>query len=158
MNPLAVCAFVALTFWVGGLTLFDAVVIPALFRALPREEAGRTAGLLFPAVERWISVWALVACVALLFFFRDRHWEVRSLVLELPVAVMAAFTLYSAWILQPEIQEVRGRMQQPEFQGTTHLEKLRFSFDWFHRLSVRLHGIILFLGWLTLTLLPRFLR
>lgn len=135
MEPLRACVLLALSFWVGGLTL----------------------RLLFPAVERWISVWVLAACFTLFLFFRGRHFQPRSLVLELPVAGMAALTLYSAWILQPEIREARGRMEQPEFQGTTHLEKLRFSFDRLHRLSVRLHGVILFLGWLTLCLAARFL-
>lgn len=139
------------------MTLFVGVVIPAAFRALPKEEAGRVVGLLFPPVERWGSLWALAACGTLLLLFHGRHFEIRSLVLEIPLAVSAVLTFYSAWVLQPELQDVRRRLPQPEFQGTAHLEKLRFSFNRLHRLSVRLHGAILFLGWLTLCLAARFL-
>ncbi|MBI3312534.1 MAG: DUF4149 domain-containing protein [Candidatus Omnitrophica bacterium] len=133
-------------------------VIPAAFRSLPREEAGRLVGLLFPPVQRWVSVWAAAACGMLFLLFYRRHLEARSLVLEIPLAIAALLTFYSAGIVQPEIQDIRRRMQQPEFQGTAHLEKLRVSFQHRHQLSVRLHGAILFLGWFTLCLAARFLN
>lgn len=148
----------SLALWIGGLTLFVLAVIPAVFRSLPKEEAGRLVGLLFPPVERWASVWALVASAAGLILFHRRHLEFRSLVLELPLAAAALLTFYSAFVVQPEAQDIRLRMGHPEFQGTAHLEKLRFSFNRLHRLSVRLHGAILFLGWFMLCLAARFLR
>lgn len=151
------CFLLSLSLWVGGLTLFVSVVIPAAFRSLSKEEAGRVIGFLFPPVERWSSLWALAASGTLLLLFHGRHFEPRSLVLELPVTLASLLILYSAWILQPEIREARERMQQPEFQGTAHLEKLRFSFNRLHYFSVRLHGVILFLGWFALCLTARFL-
>ena len=151
------CLVLSLALWIGGLTLFVLAVIPAVFRSFPKEEAGRLVGLLFPPVERWVSVWALAALVVLLLRFHGRHLEPRSLVLEIPLIAAALLTFYSAWVVQPEAQDVKRRMDQPEFKGTAHLEKLRFSFNRLHRLSVRLHGAILFLGWLTLCLAARFL-
>lgn len=132
------CFLLFLALWVGGLTFFVGV--------------GRA------PVGRWSSVWALAASGTLLLLFRGRHFEPRSLVLELPVALASLLTLYSACILQPEIWEARARMRQPEFQGTTHLEKLRFSFNRLHDFSMRLYGVILFLGWFALCLAARFLR
>lgn len=155
--PFASCAAVALSLWVGGLTLFLAVVTPALFRSLSREEAGRISGLLFPAVERWAAVWSAVSCGALFALYLGRHFQPRSLVMELPVLAMTVLTVYLTWILHPQINEQRELLAKPEFQGTVHAEKFRFAFGRLHRLSVRVHAVILFLGWLVLALIPRFL-
>ncbi len=150
MEILKSCAAIALSLWVGGLTLFVGVVTPILFRSLSREEAGRTVGLLFPAVDRWACVWSAVAVISLA--------ATRSLVLEMPVAVMAGLTAYLVWILNPQIAEQRQLLDKPEFQGTVHAEKFRFGFNRLHRLSVRVHAVILFLGWLALALVPNFLN
>ena len=152
----AIC-ILALALWVGGVTLFWLVVAPALRRS-GREEAGRVVSMLLPAVDRWSQVWGGVTAAALFGLFLHRHFHPRSLALELPVAIMATLTFYASHLLHPEIQDLRQRMTQPEFQGTVHLEKIRFSFNRLHRLSVRVKGLILFLGWLTLALIPSFLR
>lgn len=158
MEILKSCAAIALSLWVGGLTLFVGVVTPVSFRSLSREEAGRTIGLLFPAVDRWARVWSAVAVISLSGFYLGRHFQPRSLVLEIPVAVMAMLTGYLVFILHPQVREARQMLLQPEFQGTIHLEKYRFAFNRLHRASVRVHAVILFLGWLTLALVPNFLN
>ena len=157
MEILKSCAAIALSLWVGGLTLFVGVVTPVSFRSLGREEAGRTVGFLFPAVDRWACVWSVAAVISLAGFYWGRHFQPRSLVLEIPVAVMAALTVHLVWILNPQIAEQRQLLDQPEFQGTVHAEKFRFGFNRLHRLSVRVHAVILFLGWLALALVPSFL-
>ena len=148
---------IALALWVGGLSLFSLVVTPVSFRRLPKEEAGRFVGLLFPAVDRWAVVWGTIATLSLLVTFLNRHFAPRSLALEIPVGIMLLLSLHSAYILHPQIQELRRKMALPEFQGTAHLEKLRFAFSHLHRRSVQLHTVMLVLGWFSLGLLPRFL-
>ena len=149
---------ISLALWVGGLSLFSFVVIPVSFRRLPKEEAGRFVGLLFPAVYRWAVIWGTVTVISLFPVFLRRHFAARSLAIEIPIGVMLLLCLHSAYILQPQIQDLRRRMALPEFQGTAHLDKLRFSFGRLHRRSVQLYGLILVLGWFSLGLLPRFLR
>ena len=157
MPALESCATLGLGLWVGGLTLFLGVMVPVCFRKLGKEEAARALELLFPVVDRWAVVWGAVTCVSLFLIFMSRHFTLRSLVLEVPVGILFGLTLHSAWNLHPQIQDLRRRMAMPEFQGTAHLDKLRFSFNRLHRESVRMHGVLLFLGLLSLGLMPRFL-
>lgn len=146
-----------LSLWIGGLTLFVTVVTPISFRSLPREEAGRYIGLLFPAVDRWSLVWSTAAFFSLWGFYGGRYLHPRSLVLELPVGVMTVLTWYLVGVLHPQVREARQKMLQPELQGTVHRQKFQIAFDRFHRLSVRIHAVILFLGWFVLASIPSFL-
>lgn len=150
-------AQIALALWVGGLALFMGVVAPVSFRRFSREEAGRYLGVLFPAVDRWTLVWAVVTCASLYGLFLKQHFAPRSLVLELPVAAMAALTYYAGVVLHPQIQDLRRRLTLPELQGTAHQAKLEFAFGNLHRASVRVHAAILFLGLFALACASRLL-
>lgn len=151
------CASVGLGLWTGGLTLFFLVVTPASFRQLPKEEAGRWVGSLLPAVDRWSVVWGTVTCGSLFWVFLNRHFEPRSLALELPVLAMFLLTLHGAYVLHPQIQDLRRKIALPEYQGTARLEKFQFGFRHLHRNSVRLQMLNLVLGWYGLGVLPRIL-
>ena len=151
----SVCASIALGLWVGGLTLFLGVITPVSFRRFGKEEASQYVGALFPAVDRWNMVWGGAACGALYLILFNRHFLPRSLVLELPVAVMYLLTLHAGLVLHPQISDLRRRIADPKFAGTAHLEKLRYNFARLHKRSVQLHSAILFLGWFSLGLLPR---
>jgi len=158
MAVLKICAAISLSLWIGGLSLFVGVVVPAAFSAFQKEEAARFLGALFPSVDRWTLVWAAVTSGALFLVFLNRHLEPSSLVLELPVGVMFALTLYLGLILHPEIHDLKEKLDLPEFRGTAHQQTIQFAFERLHRRSVRLHGFLLFLGWLSLGLTPRFLK
>jgi len=151
------CASIALGLWVGGLSLFLGVVTPVSFRRFGKEEGGQYVSALFPAVDRWEMVWGGVACGVLYLIFFNRHFLLRSLVLELPVAVMYLLTLHAGLVLHPQISNLRRWIADPKFAGTAHLEKLRYCFARLHKRSVQLHAVILFLGWFSLGLLPRLL-
>lgn len=152
------CALIGLSVWVGGLILLSGVVTPAAFRSLKREEASRFLEVLFPAVDRWACVWAWITVGALAVLFWKRHFEPASLVLEIPVGIMFLLTHHLAYVLHPQIREVKRKINLPEFQGTQHQETMRFAFEGMHRNSVRLHLAILILGFFALALVPRFLR
>jgi len=158
MPIIKICASIGLGVWVGGLTLWMGVVTPTVFRSLKKEEAGRFLGVLFPAVDRWASVWGLVSAGFLFLLFYGRHFEPRSLVLELPVLVMLILTLYCTFILHPQVRDLKGKLGREEFQGTAHLETVRFAFSNLHKRSVQLHLLILILGWFSLGLVPGFLE
>lgn len=149
--------WMALAFWIGGLTLFGMVITPALLRSLDREQAGKTAGCLFPAVDRWTSLWAVAASCSLVWGAGRLGRDPRLIFLQLLVFGTTLLTLYVAWLLHPQIQDHRQNMERPEFQGTVHLEKLQFVFQQLHRRSVKLHAVTLFLGWFLLALAARWL-
>jgi len=139
---LPIFAAISLALWVGGLGLFICRFLDAIF----------------PGVDRWGLVWGTAAMGALILLFLNRHFALRSLVLEVPVAVMYLVTLHLTLVLHPEIYELKRKLSLPEFQGTAHRQTIQFAFNRLHRLSVQLHGIILVLGLLSLGLTPRFLR
>lgn len=134
------CASIAMGLWVGGLS----------FGCRYTDTPSR-------ALDRWGMVWGGVTCGALYGVFLGRHFLLRSLVLELPVAVMLLLTLHAGLVLHPQISDLRRRIAEPKFAGTAHLEKLRTCFARLHRRSVQLHTVILFLGWFSLGLVPRLL-
>lgn len=158
MQTFRICATISLALWVGALSLFAGVVTPVIFKTLKREEAGRLLGALFPAVDRWCLVWGAVTVGNLLAIFFNRHFEARSLVLEIPIAVMFWLTLHVNYVLHPQIRDLKRKIELPEFQGTAHQQAMQFSFQRLHRRSVRLHGIVLTLGLLCMGLLPGFLK
>lgn len=153
-----IAASIGLALWVGGLSLLLCVVSPVVFRSHEKEAAGRFMGLLLPATDRWMSVWGGVTVAALLLFFVDRHFEPRALFLELPVGAMFLLTVYCTYVLHPQIRDLKSRLAQPQFQGTAHLETIRFSFHRLHKRSLQLHLAILALGWFCLGLAPSFLE
>jgi len=152
-----ICAWISLSLWIGGLVLWTAVVTPAAFRCFKKEEAGRFLRPLFPAVDRFLLVWALVAAGAIFLSFWNQHLSPQALALEVPVGVMSGLTVYLVEILHPQIRDLSKDLADSKYQGTAHLEKIRFAFNRLHRLSVRLHVIILTLGFLSLGLCPRVL-
>ncbi len=147
-----------LSLWVGSLALFMGVVTPAIFKNLPKEEAGKVVGILFPAVDRWLLACAAVAVGSLFFLFLNRHFALSSLFLEIPVGLMVVLTLYTSLVLHPQIRELKRTMNLSSFQGTTHQQTIQFTFNRLHLRSVQLNTAILALGLLSLGLTPKFLK
>ena len=144
----------ALALWVGGLAFFMLVVAPVSFRTLGKEEAGRILGFLFPVLDRWGLACGAAACMALYGVFLRRHFEPRSLLLEVPVAMMFLLTLHVAVILHPQIRDIRDRVARPEYEGTARQGRLQFVFRNLHRRSVQIHMGILALGLFSVGVFP----
>lgn len=106
-------------------------------------------------VDRWSVGWGTVTCIALAGALLNRHFEPASLALELPVGVMLLITLHGAYVLHPQIQDLRRKIALPEYAGTARLEKFEFCFRNLHRNSVRIQMVNLVLGWYCLGILPR---
>lgn len=149
---------VALALWVGGLAILMAVVTPAAFRSLPKEEVGRYLGVLFPMANRWFLFWSATAMVALFFLFLNRHFHLRSLVIEIPLGLMFVLTVYASLILYPQIHDMKRKIHLPEFQGTAHQQTMTFAFNQLHMRSVQIHAAVLVLGIISLILTPKFLE
>ncbi len=149
---------ISLSLWIGGSAFFAAVVTPAAFRSLGKEEVGRFLAAIFPAADRWACVCGAVAVLSLYPIFLDRHLETSSLVLELPVLFGLLLTCHNTLIVHPQIRELKRKMNLPEFQGTSHYQTIQFAFGRMHRLSVRLYLGALLLGLLSLGLTPAALK
>ena len=148
------CVVIGLGFWIGGLSLFLGIITPVSFRRFGKDGAGQYLGALFPAVDRWSMFWGGVSCLGLYGLFLHRHFQIRSLRLEFPVALIYLLSLHAGLVLHPQITDLRRRIAEPKFAGTAHLEKLRYCFSRLHRRSVQLHAVILLLGWFSILLLP----
>ena len=70
----------------------------------------------------------------------------------LPAAAMLLLMLHAAWILHPQIRDLRRKIADPKFSGTAHLAKLKFCFDRLHRRFVQLKRVILLLGGFSLAM------
>ena len=134
------CAIVSLSLWVGGVTF-----------GVWRHEASEA------PVDRWGTIWGASASLFLYMVFAGRHFLLRSLALELPVAVMFLLTLHGVMVLHPQIADLRRQMADPKYAATARLLKLKYCFDRLHLRSGQLRGAILFLGWFSLALTPKLL-
>ncbi len=144
MEIFKTCASIGLGMWVGGLS----------FGGWRRDADTASAAA---ALDRWGMIWGSATCFFLYMVFLGRHFETRSLFLEVPVLVMALLTLHAVMVLHPQITDLRRQIADPKYAGTARLVKLQFCFDRLHRRSVQLRGAVLFLGWFMLGLVPRLL-
>ncbi len=149
---------VAAALWVGGQLFFAAVVTPAVFRSLQKEEASKFLGTLFQIANQWFFFWGLVMVVSLLLFFWEHHFEFPALILEIPAGLAFLLTCHSVFIIHPQIRELKRKMSLPDFHGSVHLQVMEFSFGRLHRYSVTLHLLVLGLGLAILVSIPSSLK
>ncbi len=116
-----------LAIWIGGTLVLGALVAPALFRALPRLQAGAIFG---PTLRRFARL-RLAALVATIIAAGIRHalWErTPTLWISLrwaALGVLAAAVLYEQAWLEPKLEERRVRLT-PEM-GEEHPERRAFN-------------------------------
>lgn len=109
------------------------------------------------ALDRWGLIWGSASGLFLYMAFLGRHFESRSLLLEVPVALMGLLTLHAVFVLHPQIADLRRQMADPKYAGTARLAKLQACFNRLRLRSVQLRVGTLFLGWFSLGLVPRLL-
>lgn len=116
-----------LAIWVGGTIVLGALVAPALFRALPRPQAGSIFG---PTLRKFARL-RLVALVATMIAAGVKHaiWERTATVwISLRWAAllfMAAAALYELAFLEPALEARRVRLT-PEM-ADDHPERRAFN-------------------------------
>ena len=108
-----------------------------------------------PVLDRWAVMWGAAACFFLYMAFLGRHFFLRSLSVELPVAAMFLLTLHAKMVLHPQITDLRRQIAAPKYAGTVRLMKLQYCFDRLHRRSVELRGAMMALGCSSLALMLR---
>lgn len=116
-----------LALWIGGTIVLGALVAPALFRALPRPQAGAIFG---PALRRFarLRLGALIATIAAAGV-KHAVWErTSSLWISLrwaALGVLAAAVLYEIAFLEPKLEARRVHLT-PE-KGEDHPERRAFN-------------------------------
>ena len=125
-----------LAIWIGGTVALGALTAPALFRALPRPEAGALFGSILRRFAR-LRLGALVAVLvaaAVRFLLWEKGATPWIALRWAALAFLAAALLYEIAMLEPALDERRRRLtptmdeQQPE----------RVAFGRLHRRAERL--------------------
>ena len=134
----------SIALWLGGMAFFSFVAAPSIFKALPREEAGKVVSDIFPKYY-WqgmiCGAIALVTSVAL--GMRDR-WNMVLIVRTIMIGVMVIGILYAVVILQPKIQAVKAQITS--FESLTPTDPLRLEFGRLHGRSFSVNAAVLLLG------------
>ena len=134
----------SIALWLGGMAFFSFIAAPSIFKALPREEAGKVVSDIFPKYY-WqgmiCGAIALVTSVAL--GMRDR-WNMLLIVRTIMIGVMVIGILYAVVILQPKVQAVKAQITS--FESLTPTDPLRLEFGRLHGRSFSVNAAVLLLG------------
>jgi uncharacterized membrane protein len=99
-----------LTIWIGGAVALGALVAPALFRSLPRHQAG---GIFGPILRRFARL--RLVCVVVLVLaaaWKYAQWETHAAtpwmaIRWAAIALMAAIVLYELFVLERAMEATR---------------------------------------------------
>ena len=100
-----------LALWIGGAAVLGALVAPALFKALPRQDAGNIFG---PTLRRFsrlrvIAIVLIIAGAAVKFVVWEQHAASPWIAIRWIVIAFLAFDVFYdiAW-LEPALERARG--------------------------------------------------
>lgn len=140
-----------LALWTGGAAYLALVATPAIFAGLPRDEAARAVGVLFPSYISVGSAAAAVLFAAALLLSRPRpgfrQREPLSRWRVLLTGAVLALALYGGLVLFPKLESLRARIPSLE-PGAVSPE--RAAFDRLHGLTFGLNALALALAALLL--------
>ena len=155
LNVLAkIILLLSVSLWVGSVTFFSAVAAPAIFRTLPRHQAGDVVGAIFPTYY-WIGhICGAVALASLLLAVgRGDGWTVRAAAAGLLLVVMLAANLYAGFVVQSQVSQVKTEIRAAATEpDAAPPPALKASFDRLHALSVKLNVVVLVGGLLVLVI------
>lgn len=126
----------ALALWIGGAVALGALTAPALFRALPRPQAGAIFGPILRKFAR-LRVAAIVAAIAAAAF-KHVMWETVTLWIAIrwaALAFLAFAVLYEIGVLEKQLEARRVHLT-PEM-SEEHPERRAFN-----RLHSRAEGLL----------------
>lgn len=129
----------ALAVWLGENVFFGAVVAPAVFGGLDREQAGVVTSLIFPGYYLIGYVCGTVLVLtALALWQRSRPGGGLWLIAAAVAGLMLAACLFAGLDLLPQAEALRPRLRDA-LPG----DAVRLEFDALHRLSVQLNSAVL---------------
>lgn len=119
----------AISCWLGGMTLFTFVLTPTLFASYSRDIAGGIVGLLFPGYFRFSLICGTVALLCQLI--RKGRFAVASLSI---IGVMLLLTAVQAWVIEPRAASLKRSIVS--FETTPKDDPNRVQFRKLHGLSM----------------------
>ena len=133
----------SLTFWLGQMLFFIVIFAPRVFKVLPRPEAAKLQGEIFPAyyMAGMICGVILLTCLILSRFFNSQENNKKQWIPVLLCLFAFVVFAYSYFVLTPEIKNLQPLVLLPVDQV---LAENRQLFDQLHKLSVRVNAAALF--------------
>lgn len=131
-----------LAIWIGGTIVLGALVAPALFRALPRQEAG---GIFGPTLRKFsrvrlVAIGVAIAAAIVKYLVWETHTANFWVVIRWgALVVMAIGTTYEIGGLEPDL-EAMGRQLGPEVAEDDHR---RILFKMLHKRAEQLMKFLL---------------
>lgn len=142
--------YLALTLWIGGITIFSGIVAPAIHRSMAsRAVAGEIVAKILKRFNM-LEVFCFLLLIATLFsasiFISG---DIRFLwYLIFTVLTMGIFTAYYSFHLRPQMENLREKI--PTLDALSETNSVKTEFDRLHRIYVKLMSINLVLGMVVL--------
>lgn len=126
--------------WLGSLWFMAILVAPALFKWLPRPEAGLVAGRLFYMLS-WYSL--LVGSLMLLFSMGLAFFQRSGRALHVLALVVVGVCAVELLWLHPQMQDMRALMSTAP---ADQVEQIRSNFGKMHAVSSVMYSIKMIAG------------
>jgi uncharacterized membrane protein len=134
----------ALALWIGGMVFFSFMAAPSIFKVLPREEAGKVVGDIFPKYYwQGLICGAIALMTSMALGLRDR-WNILLIVRTIMIGVMILGILYAVIVLQPKVHAVKAQITS--FESLAPTDPLRLEFGRLHGRSFSINAAVLLLG------------
>jgi uncharacterized membrane protein len=134
----------SIALWIGGMAFFSFLAAPSIFKALPRDEAGKVVSDIFPKYYWQGIICGAIALAASVALGVRERWNMLLIVRTVMIGVMMLGILYSVVILQPKIQTVKAQIAS--FESLAPTEPLRLEFGRLHGRSFSVNAAVLLLG------------
>jgi uncharacterized membrane protein len=141
----------AVSIWVGSVAFFSFIVAPAIFRTLPRHQAGDVVGAIFPTYY-WVGhLCGALALGTLILAARSDGWSAKAAAVGVFLVVMLGANIYAGFVVQPKVVQVKAEIREATSGGEVPPPlEMKEKFDRLHKLSVQLNGVVLVGGILVL--------
>lgn len=154
MSALAkILHLLAVSLWIGSVAFFSFVAAPAIFRTLPRHQAGDVVGAIFPTYY-WVGhLCGALALGALILAARSDGWSAKAVAAGVLLVVMLGANIYAGFVVQPKVVTVKTEIRQATSGGEVPPPlEMKERFDTLHKLSVQLNAVVLVGGILILVI------
>ncbi len=134
------CYYLALSLWVGGISIFTFIITPVIFRSFERDMAGKIVGKLFNGYFMYnlaLSVLSLVLIMTVRSLLAKTGFKM-SLVL---IACAVIINLFIIFKLHPEI--IRVKQEVHSFEVEADDSPARKEFRKLHAVSASLNLLLL---------------
>lgn len=134
------CYNLALSLWVGGISIFTFIITPVIFRSFERDMAGQIVGKLFPGYFLYnlaLSVISLLLLVTIRPLFARSGFKL-SLILAACAVLINLFVFFK---LHPETVKVKQAVHS--FKAEDDASPARKTFRTLHAISATLNLLLL---------------